>query len=103
MTQYRMYLGRKNAEGLIPAYRVANFVEESIASVIDGFTVTTGTGYWKGVREPVTIIEVVGEAVTYDSLVAAIAHAYAVEFRQDAVLITRVEVGMELIEGRKAA
>ena len=103
MTQYRMYLGRKNAEGVIYLREVDAFIDYQVAPLIDGFTVLEGVGYWQGNREPVTIIEVVGEASVYDLLVDGIAHAYAVEFTQDAVLVTRVEVGMELIEGRKAA
>ena len=63
--------------------RIGNHVTE----YFDGFTILTGTGYWKYARETSLVIEILGTAEDKES-VLRIASWIKTTFKQESVAIT---------------
>lgn len=90
-TVSRIYLGRNiGTEGLkVSNSQLAQFLKQIVVPSFDGFTVIEGLGFWKGVQEPVMIVEIVHDGgKDSTALVLFIAETYAARFSQDCVMTT---------------
>ena len=89
MVTERLYFGRNigNALGVTDS-AWAVFVRDVVGARLDGFTVWTAEGSWKGTREPVFVLEVLHaeRAAGADSAIVAIISEYKRRFNQESVL-----------------
>ena len=90
-TQFQLFLGRNIPDaGKVTAEMMNDFIKDEVSPRFDGFTITEGTGFWKGEQENVTIITF----ITADgkTKVHQIADAFKTSFRQDSVLMTEQQL-----------
>ena len=86
-TQFQLFLGRNIPDaGSITTEMMNDFINDEVSTRFDGFTVTDGTGFWKGEREKVAIITFV--TADGSTKVQEIADSFKESFRQDSVLMT---------------
>jgi hypothetical protein len=91
-TTYQLYFGRTIDLGNGLFTRVSDreingFIEEIIVPVFDSFSVSQLQGYWKGVKEDITIITIIGDDLDDACCVYDIGTKYKELFCQEAVLI----------------
>jgi hypothetical protein len=85
---YLLYLGMNiPGGGTVGGVEFEAFLGREVHPRVDGFTMWSGTGFWRGEAEATTIIEVIGDGRRLPDAVAAIAAAYKQAFRQEAVLV----------------
>jgi hypothetical protein len=85
----RLYFGRNIGNTLgVTDSAWAVFVREVVGARLEGFTVWTAEGSWRGTREPSFVLEVVHpeRSASADSAIAAIIVEYKRRFNQEAVL-----------------
>ena len=90
-TQFQLFLGRNIPDaGQVTPEMMNDFINDEVSPRFDGFTITEGTGFWKGQQEKVTIITF----ITADgkTKVHQIADAFKTSFRQDSVLMTEQQL-----------
>lgn len=88
MNTYRLSLGRNiGLDGFVTQEAFDKFLNETVASIYDGFTIIEAQGFWKGMREKTTIIEILTDNTAGINIIA---RAYAKQFSQDAVLVQQV-------------
>lgn len=68
----------------------------------DGFTLVETVGYWRGIREDSTKIEIIADAASWDT-VLELAEDIRRTNDQQAVFVTEQAVNAELVTGRQAA
>lgn len=80
------------------------FLDGVVSPRFSEFTVTTGTGFWEGVSEPVRILTILGDdsaapwkGKTWHEKIHAIALIYKKRFGQDCVLVEWSDVRGELV------
>lgn len=83
-TVYRIYT---EAGVLKEVYRIEDYTRQ----YFNGFTVFTGTGYWKSMKEDCLVIEIIGDTEDRDS-VLKIASWIKTTFKQESVAITESPV-----------
>jgi hypothetical protein len=76
--------------GTVSDTMFSNFVNNEIASRLDGFTLTEAKGYWKGQPERTFVLTVLHDDADNGASMACeeIAESYKTQFRQDSVLVT---------------
>lgn len=85
----RLYFGRNIGNTLgVTDSAWAVFVRDVVGARLDGFTVWTAEGSWKGTREPSFVLEVVHaeRSASADSAIVAIIGEYKRRFSQESVL-----------------
>src|SRR3954471_14838021 len=85
----RLYFGRNISNRLgVTDSAWAVFVRDIVGARLDGFTVWTAEGVWKGTREPSFVLEVVHaeRSASADSAIVAIIGEYKRRFSQESVL-----------------
>ena len=99
---FRMYFGRNiGGDNRVVGFEVNDFIEKYIAPVFPGFTAYQGIGYWYGKSEDCFIVEIISNRILGAVIeIRSICKAYNNLFDQDAVLITRQPVDMELVTER---
>lgn len=71
-------------------------IEKLVAASFNGFTILSGTGYWKGSSEATLVIEIIGDQ--HDGLpVRRLAEQIRQANDQDAVLVTAQAISTVLI------
>ncbi len=91
-TTYQLYFGRSIDLGHKLMTRVSDremngFIEEIIVPVFDSFSVSQLQGYWKGVKEDITLITIISDDLDDACLIYDIGTKYKELFCQEAVLI----------------
>jgi len=91
-TTYQLYFGRSIDLGHKLMTRVSDremngFIEEIIVPVFDSFSVNQCQGYWRGVREDITVVTIISDDLDDACHVYDIANKYKELFCQEAVLI----------------
>ena len=85
----RLYFGRNigNTVGVTDS-AWAVFVRDIVGARLEGFTIWTAEGSWKGTREPSFVLEVVHaeRSASADSAIVAIIGEYKRRFNQESVL-----------------
>ena len=81
MILYRIYTEDKNREK----------IEQYASEFLEGFTILTGVGHWRGRPEQCLIIEVLGSEANRDN-VLRIASRIKTRNKQDSVAVTEQEV-----------
>lgn len=98
--KFKLYLGRNIGDaGYVSDDEMTEFIDAHIVPVFDGFTTYDVIGYWEGEQENCVIVEIItanNKLATLD-LLRTIANKYKEQFHQDAVLLTREPVDMELV------
>jgi len=90
-TQFQLFLGRNIPDaGKITDEMMSDFIKSEVSTRFDGFTVTDGTGFWKGEQEKVAIITFV--TADGSTKVQEIADSFKESFRQDSVLMTETQL-----------
>ena len=84
-TQFQLFLGRNITDEMM-----SDFIKNEVSTRFDGFTVTDGTGFWKGEQEKVAIITFV--TADGSTKVQEIADSFKESFRQDSVLMTETQL-----------
>lgn len=85
------------------------FLADIVTPRFSGFTLIEAKGYWEGNPEETRILEIVVPYTFQDALqttretVHKVARAYAIRFKQDAVMVTEENVQFALIEKPKLA
>ena len=103
-SRYEMYFGLSADSGRtqISDLQWKQFIDEEIISRFpDGFTVCQANGYWRGdattyIEPSVILMLVAPETGDTEKKLESIAQAYALRFRQDAVLQTKSPVKVDL-------
>lgn len=85
---YTLYCGMSNSEGAISREMVEDFASSSFGTLLDGYTLVFGKGYWQGVSEECAVFTV-ASTVNLDTQIQNIADLYKVVFKQESVLVTR--------------
>jgi hypothetical protein len=76
----------------------SRFIDGVVCPRFSGFTITSGTGFWEGVSEPVRILTILGDySINYCGKIYEIATAYKKRFGQDCVLVEWSNVKGELV------
>ena len=100
-----MYLGRNIdnsqiplSDGFVYDFALSRFLKVVVTPEFPGFTVQHADGYWRGELESVVILTVLhdGAESALDKL-ASIAHAYRIQFHQEAVLVEHSSVNWSLV------
>ena len=89
MVTERLYFGRNIGETLgVTDSAWAVFVRDVVGARLEGFTVYTAQGSWKGTREPAFVLEVLHaeHSASADSAIVAIIGEYKRRFNQESVL-----------------
>ncbi len=97
-TQYQLYLGQNNPVTGKDYTRdeIVEWCNTYIAPVYPGYTITEGTGYWKGQPEQVTIVTLIGEEKDSQT-VRLLAGHYKTMHQQEAVLVTKLALDAEFV------
>ena len=85
----RLYFGRNVGDTLgVTDSAWAVFVRDVVGARLDGFTVYTAAGSWKGTREPTFVLEILHaeRSASTDSAIVAIISEYKRRFNQESVL-----------------
>jgi len=85
----RLYFGRNIGSTLgVTDSAWAVFVRDVVGARLEGYTVYTAEGSWKGTREPAFVLEVIHaeRSASADSAIVAIIGEYKRRFNQESVL-----------------
>ena len=94
-TTYQIYFGRSvstpqfghESTHHITDKQFSQFIKANIVPRFQSFSITPGEGYWKGEREPMSVVTIVSENY-FDAIdVQKIAKEYCKQFNQEAVFI----------------
>lgn len=95
MIQYQIFLGMKNSNNIITSENINNFINYYILNKNINFTITEGDGYYKDVKEKVTIITIITNEIeikTIENIIKDIAKKYKSQFNQEHVIISKIKL-----------
>lgn len=96
-TQYDLYFGRDFSRvGYVLDLDFEAFLADHVTQRFPGFTILKGKGFWKGEREDIFILRILGDDVDGFG-VSKIAAAYRDAFKQESVLIVQTAVNGSLV------
>lgn len=81
MVLYRIQTEDKNRDG----------IEKTVSDFFDGYTVLSGTGFWKSDKEPTLVIEILAESASHNLNWANVKHIAEIikeSNNQECVLVT---------------
>lgn len=81
MLLYRIQTEDKNRDG----------IEKTVSDFFDGYTVLSGTGFWKSDKEPTLVIEILAESASHNLNWANVKHIAEIikeSNNQECVLVT---------------
>ncbi len=86
---YRLYLGGKRGENLIPAKEFARWQSRILDKKLPGYSLSSVKGFWGGLSEPSRVVEFVGGGGYAErAKMQRLSRSYAKVFGQEAVLET---------------
>lgn len=97
MTVYCMYEGHESAGHLLASKAIEQWNQDNVTPLFESYTELQGTGHWRGMTEPSTIVEVISDDSAARANIDAIAAKYVAEFKQDAVLVTAKNIESDLV------
>lgn len=101
MKLHRLYLGLKNADGLIDPAEFQQWLKTEVTDRFESFTVIHTVGYWRGEEELSAILEVLTDDYHAEIKLVELAQSYNGLFNQQAVLRTSQDrLDVQLVTGR---
>ncbi len=95
--RYRLYLGGKEGDKIIPREQAIKQINFSIEKHdLGAYTLYDARGYWNGHEEPSYVLEILADDPD-DKAITHIAYEYKQAFNQDYVLITTDLIEMRVV------
>lgn len=88
---FMLYLGMNipltSGGGTVSQEQLQHFLANKVTPKVKGFTILGASGFWEGVAEPTTVLEIISDDDQIAAVVVEIAAAYKRWFKQESVLI----------------